>query len=75
MKKMLTMIVIALLMSGCAITTRPSVVTMEILNKRLSNIEKAIKVKPTVKGWGQETLTVSQREFIEQMMDYLGRKK
>jgi len=85
--KALLVIGIAIMFSGCISTTatRPSIQTMEILNERLSNIEKELNTRPPrvvqeeekkkVLGiYSRRKLTDSQKEFIELMMEYLEKK-
>jgi hypothetical protein len=76
MAKILLIALSILLLSSCAVTTRPTVQTMDILNQRLSSIEREINKKPPqsrdVKYSRRRELNKAQKEFIEFMMDYLG---
>lgn len=77
MKKILAMIGIAMLMSGC-ITTGVDTTSIELLNTRLTNIEKAVKGRPqpkVVNPQDRGNLTESQKDFIKWTLEYLEGKK
>ena len=82
MKSIVAIVLMAVLMSGCTITNRPSIDTMTLLNERLTNIEKSIENRPRSlpaeaegRTFRRPKLNTSQREFIEVMMDYLGEQR
>ena len=76
--KFILLIIMAVIMSGCVVTTKPDLTTMTILNERLSNIEKEVKKRPSQPRNDKlkvRKLTESLKDFMLLMMDYLGDKK
>jgi len=74
--KVILVIVAGSMLTGCTVTTRPSIDTMAALNSRLSNIEKAVKSRPnvTAKNGKEEKLTQSQKDLVKHLLDYFGGK-
>ncbi len=64
----------AFIASSCTMTRQPDILTMDILNERLSNIEKELNTRsPMVKEKIKEKgLTKAQKECIKLIIKQLG---